>query len=62
MPEQQHQECYGRFNEPHITCPYCGWINQDSWDMSVYGETECPECERKFSYERDIVYHTRPIK
>jgi hypothetical protein len=40
-----------------IVCPYCGHEQSDSWEICGDrndGETDCGECEKKFSYSRDF--------
>lgn len=38
-----------------ITCPYCEYETVDSWDYKAdYGELECDECEKAFTYTRHI--------
>lgn len=49
-------------NSGQMTCPCCGYVYQDSWDFEDTGETECVQCEKRFTYERDIVYHTHEVK
>jgi hypothetical protein len=43
----------------HITCPYCGWFDRDSWEVDfggMEGETEydCGECEKEFTVCRQV--------
>ena len=57
-PEEQ----YGTDN---ITCPYCGYENEDSWESDESDEHyECPNCGSYFSYEREvsISYYSSPIE
>ena len=37
-----------------IVCPWCGYETGDSWECSDEGEEECPECQKKFNYSRNI--------
>ncbi len=39
-----------------IVCPYCGYEFNDSWEFNrdESGETDCPECDRKFKYSVNI--------
>lgn len=38
-----------------ITCPHCGYVSGDSWEMPEVSEEEwCPECDGKYKYEREI--------
>lgn len=45
-------------NNTHlITCPYCGWQDNDSWEANHESsdETDCGRCEKPFGYEADVV-------
>ncbi len=46
-----------------ITCPYCGWEDEDSWALEESGEVTCGECEKKFNVDREveITYSTSKI-
>jgi DNA-directed RNA polymerase subunit RPC12/RpoP len=50
--------------EDKITCPYCGWKDSDSWEMTESGEVECGKCENEFYVEReiDVSYTSRKIE
>ncbi len=38
-----------------ITCPYCGYEDNDSWEVSdEHGFMDCGSCEKQFHYERDV--------
>ena len=38
-----------------ITCPYCGYEFSESWEYGRdHGEIECHECDKSFTYSRDI--------
>lgn len=38
-----------------ITCPYCGYTIDDSWECSDKDDNyECPGCMSHFSYERNV--------
>jgi hypothetical protein len=53
------------FLASHITCPYCGYEDRDSWEASDSDdEYQCGHCEKLFSYERvvDISYTSRKNK
>ncbi len=40
----------------NVVCPYCGWVNTDSWELKYDRDTrECPTCEKTFEYERDVM-------
>lgn len=57
-PEEQ----YGTDN---ITCPYCGYENEDSWEADELDEHyECPNCGSYFSYEREVSvnYYSSPVE
>lgn len=40
-----------RIHEDHITCPYCGTVARDDYDMYQHGENmferECESCARR---------------
>lgn len=58
--KQKQAELYASGeNEPsctdEITCPWCGYEQMDSYEMSDSDdECECGNCEKIFSYERHI--------
>jgi hypothetical protein len=37
-----------------IVCPWCGYEMGDSFEMPEDGEEECSECEKTFSYCRNV--------
>lgn len=40
----------------HLVCPYCGYVDQDSWELSDSDdEYECPKCGKVFAYEREYI-------
>jgi hypothetical protein len=43
----------GKFKD-EITCPYCGYKHEDSWECSNSGTFDCDKCDKTFSYERII--------
>ena len=48
----------------NITCPYCGYEDQDSWETTDdCGECECSLCEKKFYFSRDVTieYTTKQL-
>lgn len=53
---------YFRTNE--ITCPYCGWKDRDSWELTDSGEVICSKCEKEFHVERevDVKYTSEPLE
>ncbi|MEH0154006.1 hypothetical protein V6R21_07640 [Limibacter armeniacum] len=45
-----------------IICPYCGFEEQESWEYHHNeDEINCPDCNRKFAYERIFSYSTYRI-
>lgn len=49
----------------NITCPYCGYENQDSWECADDEDEEiCGNCGSTFSYERIVTveYTSYPVK
>jgi hypothetical protein len=51
--------------ETNIVCPYCGYVDCDSWEKSDDSEdNECGCCGLKFSYERNVTveYSSFPIE
>jgi len=53
---------YFRTNE--ITCPYCGWKDRDSWELTESGEVFCSSCDKEFHVERevDVKYTSKPLE
>ncbi len=50
--------------ESHIICPYCGYVDQDSWEADDESdEKECGKCGLTFGYERIVTveYNSYPI-
>ncbi|WP_228275542.1 hypothetical protein [Gracilibacillus oryzae] len=47
-----------------FTCPYCGYKDQDAFELSDNGTTECSSCGSNLEYERTytIEYNVRPVK
>jgi len=47
----------------YITCPYCGWVDKESWRHSKNDQLTCKDCNRLFKIKRDevIVYSTFKI-
>lgn len=42
-----------------ITCPYCGYKDQDSWEVTESGIITCGECNKDFFTERNVfVYYS----
>ena len=52
------------FMEDQITCPYCGYKEKDSWEISESGEITCNDCDRAFWVEIqvDVKYSSKPIE
>ena len=41
--------------ENEITCPYCGMVQNDSWEYDYdKGIIECELCENEFRWHRDV--------
>lgn len=39
----------------NIICPYCGWVDNDSWELDEDdGINECGSCEKEFNVSREI--------
>lgn len=52
-------------NEKNITCPYCGWEDNDSWEFDEdEGVVTCGSCEKEFNVTRNIevTYSTSRIE
>lgn len=50
--------------ESDLICPYCGYKEIDSWEVSGDdGENTCGRCDSEYSYTRDVevTYTTTPI-
>lgn len=47
-----------------ITCPYCGEVVDDSWELEDEGEWVCCECGLRFYYTRhvEVTYTTHAVK
>lgn len=58
MSEIDHEGTY------ETVCPYCGYVNRDSWELDDNGEQWCGGCEREFRYERhvDVTYSTKRLE
>lgn len=57
-PEEQYKT-------DNITCPYCGYENENSWEADDSDEHyKCPNCGSYFSYERevDVSYYSSPVE
>lgn len=49
-PEREDFETH----EHEFTCPYCGYIDFDAFELSDEGETKCGTCGAVLVYERQI--------
>ena len=42
----------------YVTCPYCGYEDDDSWEINFDGENDltiqCDKCEKDFIVHQDI--------
>jgi hypothetical protein len=59
--EEDAEECY----EDEITCPYCGYKDDNSFERGESeGEHECGRCSAVFSFEREVsvTYSTKLVK
>jgi DNA-directed RNA polymerase subunit RPC12/RpoP len=47
-----------------ITCPYCGYVDIDSWEIPEEGEWDCDSCGKRIwiSIHTSISYSTRKIE
>lgn len=43
------------WNHHFAKCPYCGYEDKDSWELGDGGENQCGNCEREYTYERNLV-------
>jgi hypothetical protein len=50
--------------EKEITCPWCGYVQSDSWEASDEDEHICSNCENEYSHARcvDVTYSTQKIE
>lgn len=50
--------------EQNIICPYCGYVDRDSFERSDEDTMECPVCGGTIHYERVVTveYTTEPVK
>jgi transcription elongation factor Elf1 len=44
--------------QQNITCPYCGYVDGDSWEVQFEAneeaQLECCDCEKKFTVIRNV--------
>ena len=38
-----------------VTCPHCNYEYKDSWEMGDSGEEICGNCEKEFTWERELI-------
>ena len=47
-------------------CPHCGYEDPDWWDDDEYsnseGETECINCEKRFTFKKILKFYTDKIR
>ena len=50
--------------EKNIVCPYCGYVDRDSYERSDEDTVECQRCGGTIHYQRivTIEYMTAPVK
>lgn len=62
---QRMNEEFDTWYTENIVCPYCGYVNDDSWEIaSDYDDAyECEECGKTFSWERiiDVSYTSHKV-
>lgn len=59
--EEDAEECY----EDEITCPYCGYKDDNSFECGESeDEHECGQCSAVFSFDREVsvTYSTKLVK
>lgn len=55
------------YNREGVICPYCGYLDRDSWELGDggegCGETECGQCEKEFTWSRSfsVTYRGIPL-
>lgn len=58
--EPEDEEC-----EDKVTCPYCGYTDEDSWELEEDDdEHECGRCGAIMSFQRVVTveYNSYPVK
>lgn len=50
--------------DEEFTCPYCGYIDQDAFEMEDEGKCKCPHCSSELEYSRivTIEYNVVPVR
>ena len=38
-----------------VVCPYCGAEFSDSWEYEDEGEEYCEDCDKCFTYQRNVI-------
>jgi predicted RNA-binding Zn-ribbon protein involved in translation (DUF1610 family) len=63
-PVNLDQEGEGIYYSSDFSCPYCGKVNLDAWELPDEGDTNCGSCNSEIEYERvvTIEYNIRPKK
>jgi formylmethanofuran dehydrogenase subunit E len=64
MTEIKSEEDIDHELTDEIVCPWCGEIEGDSFEAPNDGEYKCHECNKKYSYSRNVrvTYDTERIK
>lgn len=58
-------DCKGREHESYLTCPTCGRVDYDSWELADSdAEHQCGTCGAIFSFQREVevTYSSRLVK
>lgn len=51
----QQKGKYNTLNTTLVTCPYCGYEDNDSWEIHHNeGDLDCGMCGEKFHFEREV--------
>lgn len=47
----------------NAACPWCGFVDEDSWEYPDSTDTECGECSKPMAVERhmSVTYSTKRI-
>jgi hypothetical protein len=63
-PFEYNEEVEEDLYEDNLTCPYCGYEDGDSFELSDEGETDCGRCGSEIEYERvvEVKYVSTPKK
>jgi len=50
--------------EDDFTCPYCGYIYDDAFELANEGNINCPNCSSELEYSRVVTveYSVTPVK